>query len=381
MRYISLAIFLFFYSSLVYSHIIRVQFFACTGPDVENGRFVGGHNHTFLRFDENGVNSSGCFFSDSPQHSECSENQTKLTINDNEPFCTSASSHEILLRLYQVTKESNIPMQVHPETGDISVQPTFAISNESTGFSDVVSPETSGEGKIPITYNPPVQDEPKFEAIQTKETSTEGDLTTTTEQMRVVNNNTNTTTIETKETTVNNITGDTNIRNTTTIVNPDGSISETQTTESGNANNSKEDKKGEGKIVGGGSCKSPPVKSGDVSDAEFNQILQTYYLRCPPEEIKKVKYKPKGFDNDAIETSLNEVKEEYSELFEEIRGEIDSLFNFSFNASASPTTHIVTIKGVDIDYSFYRFLSDISFLSNIFLLLAYLRAFFIVLGD
>lgn len=135
----------------------------------------------------------------------------------------------------------------------------------------------------------------------------------------------------------------------------------------------------EGSISGGQTCSAPPTRSGDVSDAEFNQILQTYYLRCPPDSGDDPKeYKPDGFDADKLSEKVIAKQTEYTDFIADIKQQAESLFSIGLGSSGHITKDIVSIRGADVDFSLFRFMAELSIIGQLIIALAYIRAFFII---
>lgn len=133
-----------------------------------------------------------------------------------------------------------------------------------------------------------------------------------------------------------------------------------------------------GSISGGKSCSAPPTRSGDVSDGEYNQILQTYYLRCPPETGDPTAYKPDGFNQSDLDSKLSEAQQQYTDFISDIKQQAESLFSISLNSSGNITKDIVSIRGADVDFSLFRFMAELSIIGQLIIALAYIRAFFII---
>lgn len=204
----------------------------------------------------------------------------------------------------------------------------------------------------------------------------DGSTTTTTTTTETTTNTDGTTTSTTSE--VSTTQYPNGASTTSTSVTATGSDGTSTVVSQGTSTDNRVDDEAGGSVSGGTSCASPPNRSGDVTDAEFNQILQTYYLRCPPDKKAPVEYKPTGFDLDDLKAKVSDKQDDYSILIDSIKNEAQSLFNISVSSGSSISQNNVSIGGVNVDFSWHRFMSQLSIIGALIMALAYLRSFFIV---
>lgn len=169
-------------------------------------------------------------------------------------------------------------------------------------------------------------------------------------------------------------------------------------------NNQPDQPQGSGSVSGGSDCSSAPQCNNDAlfnSAVECAILLQTWYSRCEKpatgdnddgtgegngegegdDEGNPSEFTGYDFGNDA-ETSLQAAQGEYDQLLTTIKGEIDTFFDFDISGSADSTLECnpIEIRGVEVDFSLCRFQEQLSIIGYIFIAVASLLAFIIIMG-
>lgn len=174
---------------------------------------------------------------------------------------------------------------------------------------------------------------------------------------------------------------------TTTKNNKDGTTTTTTTTTTktydendnliGESSTQGEDEGKEGSSVsGGGSCAIEPSCSG--ADAVQCEILKEQWrLRCGGNPAAK-----KGFDfGDVAGQKIVAAQGEYDSAINTIKGQIASTLAFDLSGQAGGIPcNVIEIRGVSLDFSWCKFSDYLSWLGLVFIAIAYVRAFQIILG-
>ncbi len=174
---------------------------------------------------------------------------------------------------------------------------------------------------------------------------------------------------------------------TTTKNNKDGTTTTTTTTTTktydendnliGESSTQGEDEGKEGSSVsGGGSCAIEPSCSG--ADAVQCEILKEQWrLRCGGNPAAK-----KGLDfGDVAGQKIVAAQGEYDSAINTIKGQIASTLSFDLSGQAGGIPcNVIEIRGVSLDFSWCKFSDYLSWLGLVFIAIAYVRAFQIILG-
>lgn len=338
---------------------------------------------------------------------ECPTGQTLTQFNSNTPYCSDLDCSTLLASLNfdaVCYDAASAPDNQGSPSCDSGVQICLSSAND-----------------IPDSYNPTSDNstgslgEPDTNSSTTTTSETSGDETTTTQTTTVNEGDVSTTTIS--ETTVNNITGSTTTTTTTistnnttgeTISTVTGSSSDSQPDENNNtasggqscsvnplcsgdaiqcamlyqqwktrcAINELKKEQGVNEISLGETCETPPVRGDNVTDSEWQTVIQNYKLRCPSIQLKPI---TNDYDfGDTAEVALQEKQEEYRDFIDKLKNDIKASFSFNLSGSGTLTDNHVSIRGVDVSFGIAKFSEGLSIISAFFIAAAYILAFFII---
>ncbi|MBU3068781.1 hypothetical protein KOI40_03060 [Aestuariicella sp. G3-2] len=133
----------------------------------------------------------------------------------------------------------------------------------------------------------------------------------------------------------------------------------------------------DGSVSGGASCKNPVQCEG--SAFECATIIQLWKLRCEGEFEE-----PEGFDGNYkidLANLLLDKQDEFNQVFSDLQNQAMSQLDFNLNSGGGIDPNIQQIKGVDVDFSWSRFTSELSIVGTVIIALASLVGLRIILED
>jgi hypothetical protein len=357
---------------------------------------------------------------------ECPPGMGMTQINGNTPFCSSlnceglasalANSYGVGGSCYETDLNDPNAQPCGPNGSTVCYGTDFS---DTKPIPDGFNPTGSnGSNTVPDPNSMPQPTTPVVKEDTTKETTTIGNETSTT-KTTTINNVDNSVTTITEETTINNETGDTTTTTITSTYNP--ATGQTQTSVSGStAEGVEPDKEGNtasggggcdiapacsgdaiqclmlyqqwetrcaiesladqknGTLIGGDDCSVIPVKDDDITDFEFQTVMQNYRLRCPLTELLASDSNA-TFDSTAAD-NLETAKQEYRDFMTQIKNDISSTLSVSVSGSGSISDNIQTIKGASVNFSFSKWSSELSIIGTILVALCYISAAFMIFG-
>jgi hypothetical protein len=142
---------------------------------------------------------------------------------------------------------------------------------------------------------------------------------------------------------------------------------------------------GNGTASGGENCGSPPQCDSIAREQDSVAcaiLMQQYYLRCPKTQLDDLWQSELVYNAD-IQQKLNDSKQQFTDKFETIRGEISSIFGESLSQSGSGVLqcNIVEIFGVQVDLSICNFSEFFELIQWVFLFLSAVLCAYILLGS
>ena len=371
--------------------------------------------------------------------SQCSSGEHLASINGGQQFCTSldcggmggaiASTFGADSLCVDSSFDDDLPDGC-PEGSAVCV--FVDDSNDTNGF------EPTGENgsnsnpdpnSLPDPNSPNSPDPtPDTNENTTTTTETEGDNTVTTETTTTTNNNI--TTITDHVTSTNNVTGVTTTTTTTTTT--DNETGETTTTVTGTSDDGNgEDEDGDSasggrtcdvapscsgdaiecatlyqqwetrcaiqsleeelsggdcdpatetcgdSITAGETCESPPIRGNDVTDSEWQTVMQNYRIRCPLTDLLNTQS-----ENDfgtTAQDALEEKQGEYENFIDNLKLELKDSFSFNLSGSGTITDEVVSIRGTSVSFGMGKFSGQLSIIKAFFIAAAAILAFIIIM--
>lgn len=142
---------------------------------------------------------------------------------------------------------------------------------------------------------------------------------------------------------------------------------------------------GNGTASGGDDCGAPPQCDSIAREQDSVAcaiLMQQYYLRCPKTQLDDLWQSELVYNVD-IQQKLNDSKQEFTDKFETIRGEISSIFGQSLSQSGSGVLQCnpVEIFGAQVDLSICNLSEFFELIQWVFLFLSAVLCAYILLGS